>query len=106
MLAVDVLINCVLVGVRLIVLTEGVIVIAEGSGGELLATESPFVSLIVELLVNKCVLLINTGLDVSGVTFVGVLVDVFATVVDLVGVTGELEPLDTLLTGVELPALE
>ena len=108
MVAFDVLINCVLFGVRLIVLKEGVIVIADGSCGELLTKGSPLVSLIIELLVRTGKLLISTGLPalVKEVTFAGVLVDTFVTIVDFVGAIEVTELLELLLTGVVLPVFE
>ena len=82
----------VLLGVRLIVLTEGLIVIADGSGAEVLTTGSPFVSLFVELLFTTVILLVGTGLAVivvSGVTLADGLGDTIVAVIDdLVGVTG------------------
>lgn len=95
MVALDVVISCVLFGVRLIVLTEGVKVIADGSGDEVLTTDSPFVSLIVELLFTTFVLLMVTKLDVMGITFADGFGDTF---VDFVGVIGVTEVPALLLT--------
>ena len=67
-------------GVKLIVLTEGVIVIADGSCAELLPMESPFVSLIPEIVFTAVVFVMGPG-------FVSVVTLTDVVFVDLVGVT-------------------